>query len=134
VTPFAGMPGMGGLRDGVASSAWFFLPHGVVVDSLKVVYVADSYNNAIRKISLGNVNAIPPCIKLSDQTSLLTFVSCWVVGMVSTLVGGDQTNVVGMMSWSLNNPTGLFLSATGTMLVADNGNNAIRQIAIIGGG
>ena len=48
--PFAGS-GIGGYRDGEPSQAWFHHPAGVAVDRAGNVYVADSYNHKIRKIS-----------------------------------------------------------------------------------
>ncbi|HMW05076.1 MAG TPA: hypothetical protein PK079_05375 [Leptospiraceae bacterium] len=43
--------GSSGSSDGVGTSATFNNPYGVAVDSSGVVYVADSGNNKIRKIS-----------------------------------------------------------------------------------
>jgi DNA-binding beta-propeller fold protein YncE len=49
--------GLGGIGsvDGIASTARFQMPYGVVVDSAGNTYVADSYNHTIRKIAAGGV-------------------------------------------------------------------------------
>jgi len=49
VTTFAGS-GQGAFADGPAESAAFKSPYGVAVDSALNVYVADTYNNRIRKV------------------------------------------------------------------------------------
>src|SRR2546422_950130 len=48
---FAGMPEDGGSADGTGSVARFFYPEDVAVDSAGNVYVADTNNSTIRKIT-----------------------------------------------------------------------------------
>jgi len=55
VTDLAGKPGAPGSKDGTGSSASFYLPGGIAVDSAGNVYVADTYNNMIRKINPNGV-------------------------------------------------------------------------------
>ena len=49
VTTLAGLAGSGGSADGKGSAARFLLPSGVAVDSAGNVYVADTFDNTIRK-------------------------------------------------------------------------------------
>ena len=51
VTTFAGSPGSFGSADGVGAAARFYSPFGVATDSAGYVYVADSRNSTVRKIS-----------------------------------------------------------------------------------
>ena len=51
VTVFAGQPGVAGSQDGAGDAARFQSPGGVAVDSAGNVYVADTGNNTIRRIS-----------------------------------------------------------------------------------
>jgi len=51
VTTFAGLAGIAGLKDGTGSDAWFNQPQDVKVDAAGNVYVADTGNAAIRKIT-----------------------------------------------------------------------------------
>ncbi|HTQ30001.1 MAG TPA: chondroitinase-B domain-containing protein [Opitutaceae bacterium] len=51
VSTFAGLAGIAGLKDGTGSDAWFNQPEDVTVDAAGNVYVADTGNAAIRKIS-----------------------------------------------------------------------------------
>src|SRR5436190_566663 len=54
-TNFAGLPGGVGNVDGIGSAARFNQPGAVAVDSAGNVYVADSQNHTIRKITPGGV-------------------------------------------------------------------------------
>jgi streptogramin lyase len=108
VTTLAGSPGQEGSDDGLGSAARFFGPKGVTVDSGGNVYVADSLNDTIRKITPA--------------------------GLVSTLAGlagvsgsEDGTGGVGGTA-RFNFPTGVAVDGAGNVYVADNGNNTIRQI------
>lgn len=51
VTTLAGKPGVAGSRDGECSQATFNNPHGIAVDPAGNVYVADTDNSTIRRIT-----------------------------------------------------------------------------------
>lgn len=107
VSTFAGSVG-GGSTDGPALTARFRDPYGIAVDSIGNVYVADSGNNKIRKISP--------------------------TGIVSTLAGsGNQgaTDETGDLA-SFYFPFGLAVDRNGYLYVADTNNNKIRKISPTG--
>lgn len=92
-----------------AFAAQFNSPLGVCVDDTGNVYVADTYNNVIRKI--------------------------WVSGKVTTYAGRDSAGLG--VSGYINGldsvaeffaPTSLSIDSAGNIYVADYGNNAIREI------
>ncbi len=109
VHTFAGQTGLSGNSDGFGNDALFNHPFAVAVDGAGNVYVSDTANNAIRKITVGRV--------------------------VTTLAGlpGYAGNTDGNGSdarfW---NPQGLTVDSAGNIYVADTGNNVIRMITPMG--
>jgi len=109
VSTLAGTPGVLGSADGQGSAASFRNPYGVAADSAGNVYVADTGNNTIRKITPG--------------------------GLVSTLAGTAGTagtaNGQGTAA-SFNGPSGIAVDTSGNVLVADYYGNDIRKITVGG--
>jgi sugar lactone lactonase YvrE len=106
VTTFAGLAGTCSTNDGAANGARFNSPNGLSVESTGIVYVADTSNHTIRKIT-------------PDGT----------VSTVAGLAGVPGTkNGVGTAA-RFNTPVGLTTDDAGNIYVADTGNNAIREIA-----
>ena len=101
--------GAEGYQDGAAASAQFDSPVGVAVDKSGNVYVADSDNHRIRKIT-----------KEDDGT--------WTV---DTLAGdgtkGDQDDTPTTTA-RFEEPEGVALDSSGNVYVADGGNHRIRKI------
>jgi sugar lactone lactonase YvrE len=109
VSTLAGTAGMAGFANGTGTAASFFNPTGVAVDANGNVYVADSGNNAIRKITMPGA-------------------------VVSTLAGSGlvgATNAVGT-SASFDNPNGVAVDTVGNVYVADTYNYLIRKITPTG--
>lgn len=95
-----------GYTDAAGSKARFHLPSGMAMDSNDNLYVADTLNNVIRKISpLGNVT---------------TFAG------VFTEIGGYQDGKAGQSLF--NEPTDIAVDQAGTVYVLDSGNQRVRKI------
>ena len=103
VTTVAGS-GDAGFRDGPAIEAQFDGPIGVAVDKRGNIYVADSYNDRIRKIATD--------------------------GNVTTVAGaGSQGFSDGPAAEaSFDTPCGVAVDEKGNVFVADTGNRAVRKI------
>ncbi|MGZ5568098.1 MAG: SMP-30/gluconolactonase/LRE family protein, partial [Limisphaerales bacterium] len=109
VTTFAGLAGVVGGADGIGTNAQFNAPQGVAVDSAGFVYVADTGNSTIRKISpLGQVS---------------TFAG---VAGYANVFDGVGTNA------QFNHPQALAIDGAGQIYVADTWNYTIRKIAANG--
>jgi sugar lactone lactonase YvrE len=71
VTTLAGAPGIFGGRDGVGSTARVSGPRGVAVDRTGAIYVADTFNNTIRKLTPAAATvAVGRLINLSARGTL----------------------------------------------------------------
>ena len=103
VTTIAGLPGYAGNTDGNGDSARFSAPQGLATDAAGNIYVADTGNNSIRKITpTGTVATLP----------------------IPTVITGDKTT----NGAPLNSPDGLAVDSAGNIYVADTGNHCIRKL------
>ena len=105
VTTFAGFPAVVGANDNTGSLASFRNPSGVVSDADGNLYVADSGNHTIRKVTSGGV--------------VTTF-----AGTAQSSGWADGTGAAARF----NGPTGLAIDGAGNIYVADSGNHTIRMI------
>ena len=111
-----GIAGYGG-DNGPATSAGLHYPYGIAADSAGNLYIADTFNQRIRKVSGGVIttvagNGIPG---YSGDSGLAT-------------------------SAQLNDPNAVAVDSAGNLYIADQGNNVIREVSngvittIAGGG
>ena len=108
VSLFAGVAGSGGFADGAAGSALFNSPLGIAVAAKGAIFVADSDNHCIRKISGGSVT---------------TF-----AGSPQIWGGTDATGT----NAQFDGPVGLAFDTYGNLFVSDANNDTLREIATNG--
>ncbi len=155
VTTIAGATNSGSRVDGTNSSARFSEPQGLALDGSGNLYVADSLNNAVRKIARVGTNWVtttlatglnyPNSIALdsggsvyvtdSDSQTIrrLTFsVNHWVVSTIAGLlrVSGTADGTNGNARF--NHPNGIAIDSQTNIFVTDTSNYAIRQITPVG--
>jgi sugar lactone lactonase YvrE len=164
VTTLAGSanPNQYGTADGIGADARFYNPNAVAVDGLGYVYVADSSNCTIRKISpggvvttlagnpgeSGNADGIAAAARftylrgvtvdgsgnvyVSDNFTIRKIAPD---GLVTTLAGtaGQAGSVDGIGSAArFSDPGGVTVDEWGNIYVSDSGNHTIRKVALDG--
>jgi uncharacterized protein (TIGR03437 family) len=110
ITTFAGngTAGFGG-DGGAATSAQLNGPQGLAVDSAGNLYIADTQNARVRKVSGGTISTV--------------------AGSGTSGFGGDGGAATGAQ---LNAPFGVALDAAGNLYIAEFGNNRIRKVGTNG--
>jgi hypothetical protein len=112
VTTIAGTEHSYGSNDGTNGAAQFFGPSSITIDLQGNLYVADTINNTIRKITPVGTN--------------------WVVTTIAGQAGNsgfnDGTNLVAQF----NDPYGISVDGLGNLYVADTLNNTIRKVTPAG--
>jgi uncharacterized repeat protein (TIGR01451 family) len=104
-----GMQGYSG-DEGFATAAELSWTSGVAVDGSGNLYIADQYNNAVRKVSPA--------------------------GIITTVAGNGTQGFSGdagrATSAELNLPCGVAVDGAGNLYIADQGNNRIRKVSAAG--
>ncbi|HEX4803716.1 MAG TPA: hypothetical protein VFV14_09400, partial [Myxococcaceae bacterium] len=109
VSTLAGSAGVPGSTDGAGRDARFYHPFGVAVESSGNVYVADTYNSTIRRVTAS--------------------------GVVTTLAGSAR--MVGSADGTgnvarFNAPRGVGTDDSGNLYVADTDNHLLRKVTAAG--
>jgi len=112
VTTLAGDQGNWGSADGVGSAARFFYPSGVAVDSAGTLYVADYFENTIRKVTPVGTN--------------------WVVTTLAGTAGSSGSADGTGKAARFHSPGSVAVDGVGNVYVADTDNHTIRRVTPVG--
>lgn len=112
ITTIAGTPGLSGSADGTNGAARFNQPTGIALDSAGNLFVADTLNNTIRKVTAMGGN----------------WVATTIAGLAGSNGSRDGTNRVARF----NRPLGIAVNRQGVIYVADSFNHTIREIRPVG--
>lgn len=116
VTTIAGRPGIAGSFDGAGSEAEFNLPRGLAIGPGGTLFVADSGNHTIRRITFNGA-----------QVQVTTL-----AGQPGLPGSKNGTGAGTSAAPQFRQPQGVAVDASGQVFVADTGNNAIRRITPAG--
>ncbi|MCL2725513.1 MAG: NHL repeat-containing protein [Polyangiaceae bacterium] len=154
-------PNNPGASDGVGPAAMFQVPRGLTLDASGNVYVADSYNNKIRKVDpKGNVTTVAGTGTAGhDEGPASSATFNWPTGIavdtagilyvaesinndirkiaddqVTTLAGSGAAGLIDSTGTdaAFSASQGIAIDAKGNLFVADSGNNAIREVTPAG--
>jgi len=112
ITTVAGKGGIWGYSGdgGAATNATLTEPTGVALDISGNLYIADTYNQVVRKVGLG--------------------------GTITTVAGNGTNGYSGdggaATNANLNVPSDVAMDASGDLFIVDSGNNVIRKVAANG--
>ena len=112
ISNYAGNGGAGSSGDGsAATSAQLNGPQGLAVDAAGNLFIADTLNAKVRKVSASS-------------------------GVISTVAGSGTPGYTGdgsaATSAQLNLPTGVAVDSSGNLYIADFGNSRVRKVAASG--
>ncbi|MGA2721003.1 MAG: hypothetical protein ABSG79_01205 [Bryobacteraceae bacterium] len=145
--------------NGPATSAQFYDPAGLAVDSAGNLYIADYGNNRIRKVSNGLITTVAgggaalgdngpaTSAKLADPYGVAVdaagnlYVADWGNNRIRMVSNGVITTVAGTgtrgfsgdngpaTSAQLANPQGVAVDSAGNLYIADFGNSRVREVS-----
>jgi streptogramin lyase len=109
VTTIAGSAGPSGSTDAIGTAARFFQPGGIAIDGNGNLYVSDTYNSTIRKLTKNGT-------------------AYTVTTIAGSVLSTGSTNGVGLTQAKFNYPEGIAVDSNGDLYVADTNNCSIRKL------
>jgi sugar lactone lactonase YvrE len=157
VVTVAGVPGVRGGADGAAGVATLDRPSGLAAAADGTLYLADAARHTVRRLSSGTLSTLAGggrgCVDGTGATARFDTPTGTAVGADGSVYvadtgnhcirrvtpAGQVTTLAGRCGWVgfqdggaagalFSSPQGLAVTADGTLLVADSGNNALRRV------
>ena len=162
VSTLAGTPGVAGSADAQGSAAKFAFPRGLELDASGILYVADTQNHVIRRVTPdgmvtkaagtwlapGGANGPVETARFNQPSDVAIDVTTNTIfiadsgthrirkianGTVTTLAGDDRGYFdAAGTSAEFDTPYGLDIDASGTLYVADHSNAVVRRVSAAG--
>jgi sugar lactone lactonase YvrE len=150
VSTLAGLAGSLGSTDGTGSAARFHSPTGITIDVAGNLYVADTDNNSIRKVTAAGVVTTlatgfshPSDVAADGSGNLFVadagsntirkvVVSTGAVSVVAGQIGSAGSTDATGASARFASPEGVAVDSSGNLYVADTNNQTIRKISPAG--
>jgi uncharacterized protein (TIGR03437 family) len=146
MSTFAGTGTVGSGGDGgAATSAQLSGPQGLAVDSAGNLYIADTQNGRVRKVSGGNISTVAQLnapFGVAVDTAGNLYVADFAANRVTKVsAGGTTTTLAGTgvsgyggdggqaASAQINGPQAVAVDASGNVYIADTANNRVRKVA-----
>ncbi len=116
-------------------------PGGVAVDASENVFIADSYNNAVKEVlasggwttvnKLGSGFSFPNSVALDGAGNV--YVADTYNDAVKEIVAAGGYTTVNTLGSGFSNPYGVSVDGYGDIFVADFANNAVKEIVAVDG-
>jgi len=134
---------------GPAVSARLFCPSGVAADPAGNLFITDSANHVIRKVTPGGIiSTVDAPLSFSAGVSVDAVGNLFIVdtysnrvlkatpaGIISTVAGNGTAGFSGdggpAVSAELNFPGGIAVDAAGNLFIADTNNDRIRRVGVV---
>src|SRR5579871_4475762 len=137
ITTIAGTGTQGFSGDnGQATAAQLDSPQGVALDAANNIYIADTHNDCIRKITAATGIITTGNLYFADTQNHRIRKITATTGIITTIAGTGTQGFSGdnepAIAATIDSPTGLAVDVTGNIYIADTHNHRIRRIDTTG--
>ena len=156
VSTIAGTPRIQGGADGTNGEAQFYNPKGVAVDAEGNIYIADSYNHTIRRVTLAGTNWVVTTIAglthtpggvdgvnsdarftfpygvLADRSGIVYVTDSTTIRKLTPLGTDWVVTTIAGRADRFSSPSDLVMDGNGAIYVTDTRNFTIRKLTLMG--